>query len=155
MQVLETSPKPDGDILPGYDFADAWRVGRLPVSDAPAIAAKAFGAAPGWISALLALRNLLVAPFGLKTGRERTLRDTSRIGLFPVLSQRPDRIVLGLDDRHLDFRLVVDVVGGQDRTVAATATTYVRTHNRLGRLYLFVVRPFHRIIVPAMLRRVV
>ena len=31
------------------------------------------------------------------------------------------------------------------------ATTYVKTHNRLGRIYLAAVMPFHRLIVPAMM----
>ena len=72
-----------------------------------------------------------------------------RLGLFPVVSQQPDRVVLGFDDRHLDFRLVVDAPGNGD----VTGTTLIRTHNLLGRIYLAIVLPFHRIIVPAMLRR--
>ncbi len=32
-----------------------------------------------------------------------------------------------------------------------SATTLVETHNLLGRLYLAIVKPFHRMIVPAML----
>ena len=34
-----------------------------------------------------------------------------------------------------------------------TATTLVLTHNWLGRTYLAVIMPFHRLIVPAMLRK--
>lgn len=153
MQVHETTPRPAGSILPGSDFADAWRLDGLAADDAPAIAARAFGSAPEWVEALLALRNVMVAPFRLKTGREKGQRDRALVGIFPVISQRPDRIVMGLDDRHLDFRVVVDVVPTQGRTVAATATTYVRTHNAGGRLYLALVKPFHRVIVRAMLRR--
>ena len=33
------------------------------------------------------------------------------------------------------------------------ATTLVLTHNWLGRTYLAVIMPFHRLIVPAMLRK--
>lgn len=153
MPIRETAPKPAGAILPGSDFADAWRLDGLPVGDAQTIAARAFGSAPKWVDALLALRNVLVTPFRLKTGKEHAPRDKALVGIFPVISERPDRIVLGLDDRHLDFRVVVDVAPGQGRTVAATATTYVRTHNIGGRIYLALVKPFHRIIVPAMLRR--
>lgn len=155
MKIAETAPRPAGAILPGSDFADAWQLDGLPPDDAATIAARAFGAAPRWVDALLALRNLMVGPFGLKTGKEHAPKDKALVGIFPVISERPDQIVLGLDDRHLDFRVVVDVVPVQGRTIAATATTYVRTHNRFGRLYLMVVKPFHRVIVPAMLRRAV
>ena len=69
------------------------------------------------------------------------------------MSQTPDRLVAGFDDRHLDFRVVVDVESsGAIQNV--TATTLVLTHNRLGRVYLAIITPFHRLIVPAMLRQV-
>jgi hypothetical protein len=73
--------------------------------------------------------------------------------MFPVLSETPQRIIAGLDDRHLDFRVVVDVAGsGAGRRV--TATTVVLTHNLLGRVYLTIILPFHRLIVRAMLRQI-
>ena len=75
------------------------------------------------------------------------------IGIFPVISETPDRLVAGLDDKHLDFRIVVDVASsGQGQDV--TATTLVRTRNLLGRVYLATIMPFHRLIVRALLRQV-
>jgi hypothetical protein len=35
-----------------------------------------------------------------------------------------------------------------------TATTLVKTHNWFGRTYLAIIIPFHRLIVPALLRQV-
>ena len=55
---------------------------------------------------------------------------------------------MGLDDRHLDFRLAVDVTALDERRREVVATTLVQTHNRLGRTYLAVILPFHRRIVP-------
>jgi hypothetical protein len=70
-----------------------------------------------------------------------------------VISETPQRLVAGFDDKHLDFRVVVDINGNApDRQV--TATTLVMTHNLLGRVYLASIMPFHRIIVPAMLRQI-
>ena len=75
------------------------------------------------------------------------------IGIFPVVSETPDRLVAGFNDRHLDFRVVVDVTPpGDVRQV--TATTLVLTHNWLGRAYLAIILPFHRMIVRALLRQV-
>jgi Protein of unknown function (DUF2867) len=76
------------------------------------------------------------------------------IGIFPIIDRKPERLTLGINDRHLDFRLLVDVkdIGGGRQSV--TASTVVKTHNRLGRIYLAVVKPFHRVIVPAMLAKV-
>lgn len=147
-------PPANGDrVLLEADFADAWRVdGLKPDQDAPSIAARLFARAPRWISPLMALRNRLVAPFGLRTSAGEA--DDKRS--FPVVEAQPNRVVMGFDDRHLDFRLVIDIgVGDDNSQLAATATTYVRTHNLGGRLYLAAVRPFHRIIVPLMLRNAV
>ena len=108
------------------------------------------GRRPRWVDGLLVLRNLAVTPFGLKRGAPA---EVQRIGIVPVVSASPERVVMGFDDAHLDFRVVVEVApeaSGQ----RITATTLVRTRNRLGRLYLAVVKPFHRAIVPAMLAQV-
>jgi hypothetical protein len=82
------------------------------------------------------------------------LMRTERIGAFPVLSQSPQRVVMGLDDRHLDFRLAVDVAALDARRREVTATTLVRTHNLLGRAYLTLILPFRRRIVPGIMARV-
>jgi hypothetical protein len=152
MIISETQPKPFEPTLPGADFADAWQAtGIHSMIDAEQLAAKLNSAIPSWAKLLMGLRNALVSPFGLKTGREQPRRKT----LFPVVVTTPGRVVLGMDDRHLDFRLVIEVAAKSRDRLIATATTYVRTHNRAGRLYLALVKPFHRIIVPAMLRRAV
>jgi hypothetical protein len=130
------------------DFADAFAA-RIPAgasTDARDWAA-AFGdaAVPPWVRALMGVRTLLVRPLGLRTGPA---------GLFPVSSATADTVVTGVDDRHLDFRLVLHV-----RPAAAghelVALTVVRRHNALGRAYFGVVRPFHTRVVPAVLRRTV
>nr|WP_281029375.1 DUF2867 domain-containing protein [Rhizobium sullae] len=113
----------------------------------------AFSQPPGWIAKLLALRNLVVAPFGLRSGDELDL-STQHRGL-PVFSSSPERIVLGLDDRHLNFRLIVDLADLNDATLRVTATTLVQRNNLLGRVYLAAVLPFHKILVPALLSRLI
>jgi hypothetical protein len=158
IRVQEVAPEVDaGPLLSGAQFADAFRIdvaGRA--LDARQAAQRMMGRSPRWVQALLRLRHLLVAPLGLKTSgnSENPRRET--IGLFPILTQTPDRLVAGFNDKHLDFRVVVDVAAGPDDTSGqqVTATTLVKTHNALGRLYLAVIKPFHRVIVPAMLRQI-
>jgi hypothetical protein len=70
-----------------------------------------------------------------------------------VLSETPQRLIAGFNDNHLDFRVVVDVAAdGTGQRV--TATTVVLMHNWLGRIYLTVIKPFHRMVVRSMLRQV-
>ena len=159
-RVQEVAPEVDaGPLLSGAQFADAFRIdvagGAL---DARQAAQRMMGRAPRWVQALLTLRNLLVAPFGLKTSGSTEHPPRETIGLFPILTQTPDRLVAGFNDKHLDFRVVVDVATSGPNEASGqqiTATTLVKTHNALGRLYLAVIKPFHRVITPAMLRQVV
>jgi hypothetical protein len=149
--------EPDIDantLLAGAQFIDAYSiVVEDDALDARNAAERMFSRSPRWIGALLALRNCLVTPFGLKTGAPTGAGASESIGIFPVVSETPGRLVAGLNDKHLDFRVVVDVTGaGADRRV--TATTLVLTHNLLGRVYLALILPFHQIVVRSMLAQV-
>lgn len=155
MKAEEVVPNVETDVLlAGADFADAFRIalaGRT--LDARQAAERMMGCSPRWMEILVALRNVLVAPFGLKTSGNGQSATTDAIGIFPVLSETPDRLVAGFDDHHLDFRVVVDINACDDGQ-QVTATTLVRTNNRLGRIYLAVIMPFHRLVVRALLRQV-
>jgi hypothetical protein len=143
------------DLLPEADFADAFSlIVDDPSIDAVAAAHLAMNRPPAWIRGLMSLRDLLVRPLGLHTRHDRALSQTPRIGAFPVLSQTAQRVVMGLDDRHLDFRLAIDVASLDARRREVIATTLVKTHNLLGRSYLALILPFHRRIVPGIMARV-
>ncbi len=142
----------DRSALPQADFADAFAIlVDEPGLDAPTAARRVFVHSPGWVRALAGLRNQIVGVFfGLKT--PETAGAGPRVGWFPLVSSAPDRVVLGIDDKHQDFRVVVTVTAHGTQT-QVTVSTIVRTHNALGRCYLAAVMPFHRIIVPTMLRQ--
>jgi len=155
MKVREITPPADTDtLLAGAQFADAFRVEiRDRDLDARRAAERMMARQPRWAEALLSLRNLLVAPLGLKTSGAGLVPPRDMIGIFPVVSQTPDRLIAGFNDRHLDFRVVIDVTRS-DGARQVTATTLVKTNNWFGRTYLAIIMPFHRRIVPALLRQV-
>lgn len=141
------------------DLADAFAI-RLPPgtsSDPETLARFIFAQQPHWVGRLMGLRDFLVARLGLKTAAR--LQDPSasgghpRVGIFRIYEMRPHEIVLGEDDKHLDFRLSVlheTLPGaGAGRIVLSTV---VQCHNRLGRLYILLIAPFHRAVVQATLR---
>jgi Protein of unknown function (DUF2867) len=155
MTVQEVTPAIDPNtLLAGAQFVDAFRIEVDDRAlDARQAAERMIGRQPRWAKTLLTLRNILVTPFGLKTSGASTTAPREMIGIFPIVSERPDRLVAGFNDKHLDFRLVVDVAtSGTRRNV--TATTLVLTHNWLGRTYLAIILPFHRLIVRTLLRQV-
>ena len=155
MNAHEITPAVDTHpLLAGAQFADAFCIEVADSNlDARQAAERMMARQPRWAEALLSLRNTLVAPFGLKTSGASAAAPREMIGIFPIVSQTPDRLVAGFNDSHLDFRVVVDVTApGDVRQV--TATTLVLTHNWFGRTYLAIIKPFHRLIVPALLRQV-
>ncbi|MGY3078377.1 hypothetical protein ACVWZZ_004785 [Bradyrhizobium sp. LM6.10] len=153
--VREVTHEVDANaVLSGAQFIDAFRVaiGKQQL-DAREACTRMVLHGPRWIDALVRLRNVLVAPFGLKTSGEGAPAPGGLIGLFPVLSETPDRLVAGFDDFHLDFRIVVEVAGdAAGRRV--TLTTLVRTNNLLGRAYLTLITPFHKLVARSMMGRI-
>jgi len=152
-------PVPEGVLaastFQGVDYSDAYSIGLSPHVNARTFAEAVFASSPRWVAGLMALRNATVRPLGLiATGSalRQAAVGSDRIGIFPVLATTQDEVLLGLDDRHLDFRISVRVldVGGERAGVVATL---VRFHGFLGRAYFVSVGPAHRRIVPAMLRR--
>ena len=155
MTVHEVTPAIDlNTLLAGAQFADAFSIAiDNPALDARHAAERMMARQPRWIETLTSLRNILVTPLGLKTSGESRTAPREMVGIFPIVSQTPDRLVAGFNDKHLDFRVVVDVANsGALRNV--TLTTLVLTHNRLGRTYLAIILPFHRLIAPSLLRQV-
>jgi hypothetical protein len=124
---------------------------------------------PAGVSRLMALRNLLVRPLGLR--RSPLACPVSSLlapadkhvfaGRFPVLDQRIDaddtfaQVILGADDKHLAFRSCVSL-RVTDGRVDITLGTRVRCRNTFGRAYLRLIDGVHRrYISPVVLRRAV
>ena len=154
--VREVAPEVDaGAVLAGAQFIDAFRVEvGAATLDAREACTRMVLHGPRWIDALTRLRNILVTPFGLKTSGEGAPAPGGLIGLFPVLSETPDQLVAGFNDYHLDFRIVVDVTG-DTASRQVTVTTLVKTNNFLGRTYLTLITPFHKLVARGMMGRIV
>ncbi|WP_307719043.1 DUF2867 domain-containing protein [Massilia glaciei] len=107
---------------------------------------------------LTRVRDVIVAGFGLKTAKHlATLAkdaQSDRVGIFKIYSTNETEIVLGEDDKHLDFRVSVLCSYGPapESGRQLTVSTVVHCHNLLGRTYLFIIAPFHRVVVKASLR---
>lgn len=146
---------------PTVNLADAFAI-SLPAgasSDPEVLARFIISHQPAWIGGLTKVRDLLVAGFGLKTVKHlASLADGAkahRVGMFKVYSVSETEIVLGEDDKHLDFRLSVLCAPGPAPQPGhqLVVSTVVHCHNRLGRAYIFLIAPFHRLVVKASLVR--
>lgn len=137
--VLESMPTPD--------YAD---VIVLPVPDgAPADprlwAEELFSlyAMPGWVAALLGLRQALVGLVGIRR---------APAGVFDVAEVRGEEALISSDDTHLDFRCGVAFDAGAG---LLRVTTAVRLKGWRGRLYFAPVRVLHPLVVHAMMARTI
>jgi hypothetical protein len=145
--VEETTAKSEHySVLPNATFADRYVAHGTQFTTAIDAARGAFGKAPRWISKLMQLRNALVAPFGLV--HEAPKSSANAIGMFPILDATKQKVILGLDDKHLDFRVVVELLNAGQ---SVSLTTLVEPHHFLGKAYLAVIMPFHRIIAATIL----
>jgi hypothetical protein len=158
-QVRRTTPPSESVVASWYKNAsllDSYSIdlSASEQSTMRVLATLTVGNPPAWQKALIAMRDAMVTPFGIKTsGTVRASRDSNeRVDFFPVQWESRDEIVLGADDRHLDFRLSLLRRLSPTGTLLI-ATTVVHTHNALGFTYLNAIRPFHHLVVRANLAR--
>ena len=78
-----------------------------------------------------------------------------RIGIFRIYAVSDDEIIVGEDDSHLDFRLSVLRHRDAGRHGSVTLSSVVHCHNGVGRAYILLIRPFHKLIVRRSLARAV
>jgi hypothetical protein len=183
-RVVEELTAPPQDSLlrtqlcDGFHHQDTFRLvteaGELPVATASALLASLLEGfienSPAGVDRLMALRNVLVKPLGLRTsplgcpvssllGKQPCALFAER---FPVIEQAVDangaraQVILGADDKHLRFRSCVGVEILSDGRVALTMGTRVVFSNLFGRLYMTAIDKVHRSYVsPTMLRMAV
>lgn len=129
------------EALERVDWSDAYAVPCDPgmPTDPQVWADAVFRDPPGWVLALLRLRESLVGLVGI---------ERADAAAFDTRSRRDDEVLLGTDAGHLDFRVSIRCASD-----AVTLTTVVQCHNRRGRLYSVLVRRVHPAVVRAMLSR--
>jgi hypothetical protein len=160
--AIPVSLPPESVIAKAYasmNLADAYAI-ELPAgtsTNPESLARFIFAHQALWIRCLIRVRDAFVAGFGLKTAkrlRSLNVEAEDRVDFFKIYSSSPTEVVLGEDDKHLDFRLSVlcsDQLSPEARRHLILSTV-VHCHNRLGRVYLFLIAPFHRVIVRSSLR---
>ncbi len=125
---------------------------------------------PQGVTRMMALRNVLVRPFGLRTSPlgcpVSSLLATSATehfaARFPVHSQsvsadrRTAQVILGADDRHLVFRSCVGVRLLEGGAVEFSLSDRVACRNVFGRVYMALIASTHRrVVAPALLSHAV
>lgn len=146
--VKQTTLPAHSHIAEGFgsvDYLDVFQIRKATPQSAKEIANEIFRL-PAWVKTLLALRNRIVAPFGLKTDKYTSPTAT----FFPSIESREEELVMGEDDQHLNFRASI-LKNTSESTVSLI--TVVHFNNRWGKLYFLPVKPFHHIIMKTLLKK--
>ena len=163
MKINKTT-MPSGSLMENYlpaDYSDVFAC----VTDTPKeiipddIMVNFWTDFPQWINALFKLRNFLVKFVGLKSAEkdnvkelEKCIRTGEAYDFVSVPAKSGNETVLLLSDSHLKAYLSVHVESGNEHKTIS-AITLVHYKNLLGRIYFFIIRPFHGLIVKSLLKR--
>ena len=116
---------------------------------------------PKWFKFLLNFRNAIVSIFGLKTGKienvyenldKLNFKQNQSIGDFFIILKRKNHLIAELKDKHLDFRFSI-WIRQEDSTTKVSFTTIVKINNIFGKVYFILITPFHKLIIPNILKR--
>lgn len=134
--------------LSSFDFADTFSTTNH-VNNIKEISYLIFNTSPAWVETLFSIRNRFAGWFGLRTTLPVEHNEAFRVGgylkFFKIFSISENEVVLGADDTHLNFRTVLRNDNSERYNIKVT--TMVEYNNSKGKIYMNVIKPFHRQVV--------
>ncbi|MCV2403244.1 DUF2867 domain-containing protein [Marinomonas sp. C2222] len=117
---------------------------------------------PAWFTGLMSIRNKVVSKLGLKDLGQIGDLDVSkqvqdykigdRVGIFHLISNSHDEVVLEDRDKHLSVKVSIFIERVEGKSKVYTSSL-VHVNNRFGKVYMFIITPVHKVIVPLMLNK--
>jgi len=149
-----------------YDYEDSFQYTiKVPPSQMDILAiGRAFSQpGPKWFKMLFSLRNKIAKLVHLKTPDITTEGQQEndhweigkKAGIFTFYAKTEHELILGDDDKHLNFRvsLFMQPATQESSETIVTVSTVVKLNNWLGKVYFFFVKPLHRMFVPIIMGR--
>lgn len=117
---------------------------------------------PFWINSLLLIRNKIVKLLGLKDvgqlGEVDYINHTNtgeltdaKLDIFSIESFCENEMVLKLNDKHLNIKMSILKRKHNDET-EVIVSTLVNFNNKLGNVYMFIISPFHRLVMRRLMK---
>lgn len=142
--------------LSRLDYADTFSVTNHENS-LEEITILVLGQAPDWIKSLFQLRNYLVRLVGIQPISKPEVIIDYKVGgsivFFDIYKIENNFVLLGKNDKHLDFRVCISNSNEEKQNIKVT--TVVQFHNAKGKLYFSVIKPFHKMIVRSMVKNAI
>lgn len=128
------------------------------------VAACFFAYMPAPVRFLMKLRDVLVKIIGLKSAEANTSADFlknaklvqgEKFGLWKVAELvkrgKTNYVIFYAKDKHLDFCVAIQMECN-DNLTKIVVSTFVHFNRLLGKVYFAVIKPFHRMIVPSVMK---
>lgn len=148
------------------DFNDSYKISSVEYHMSPLeIYLLMVNNTPIWINFLLSLRNKIVRLLGLNDvgnlgGIDHLAYVKSedlvgaKLDFFVIESLDQNEMILILKDKHLDIKISIfkyENVSSTDVIVS----TIVNFHNYVGKIYMFIIAPFHRMVVKRLMKNII
>jgi len=139
-----------------FDYIDTFNI-QLERSDVKPweLIVAFFACSPHWLNSILRLRNKIINVLGLKADiidlheMHPPFSKGAQCGLFKLYDIDELESVMGEDNFHLDFRLSLQI----DKEKRLHITTAIKFNNVFGKIYLALIKPFHKFIVRWMIKK--
>ncbi len=96
----------------------------------------------------------MVKVIGLKTYIPEDYNENFKVGgyvkFFKIFSISDNQVILGANDSHLNFRAVVK--NDASKYYNIKVITLVEFNNTKGKIYMSIIKPFHRLVVKQMVK---
>lgn len=131
----------------GYEDAFAFRL-EDDTQDARSVYLAIFGKLPKPVRFMISLRNKLVGLFGFETSPEGMnitadkITEGAKAGAMTILKATAGEVIVGSEERHM--AVWISLQNHEDGLY--TLSTRVNLHTGIGRAYMKVIKPFHKVI---------
>lgn len=150
---IKTTLKPK-HTLERIDFEDTFSTTNH-TDSLETIARLVFATMPKWVMALMNLRNQLVKFIGLTYTKPDDYNEDFKVGgymgFFKIMHLSDHEVIMGANDDHLNFRAIINLNPKDQFNVFVT--TLVEYNNTTGKIYMGIVKPFHKIVVKNMVKQ--
>ena len=141
------------ELLTKIDFVDTFSTTNH-INNIEEITNLVFNRTPRWVNSLFGLRNKIAGLVGLKTEIPKDYNENYKVGgyvkFFKIFSISNTEVILGADDSHLNFRALIHTSKSESYNIKVT--TLVEYNNLKGKIYMSIIKPFHRQIVKRMVK---
>ena len=131
----------------GYQDAFAFQL-KDQTQDSRSVYLAIFGQLPKPVRFMISLRNKLVGLFGFETSPEGMtitadqIKEGAKAGAMTILKATGEEVIVGSEERHMAVWLSLQ----KHPDNLYTLSSRVNLHTGIGRAYMQLIKPFHKVI---------